>query len=87
MKKAFRQGVLAGILAPLFFLAAMVYWVYRYTQRIPVPVRHKEFDEIGLRLVEPDEVQSYWAPWRTEVEPLVERVKATFEALRAYDQG
>jgi len=86
MKKAFRQGVVAGLLAPLFFLAALVYSVYRFTQRIPVPVRHENVDEIGLRLVEPEEVQSYWSPWRAEIEPLIDHVKATIKALESRDE-
>ena len=56
MSKAFRRGVLAGILAPIAFVAGTVYWVYRFTRKVPFPVRRVQEGEVAVRLVDPDAV-------------------------------
>jgi hypothetical protein len=81
MNKPFRQGMVAGFVAPVAFVAATLYWIYRATGRIPFPARRTTQAELTLRLIEPAEVPAYWQPWRDEIQPVVERVKSTVAQL------
>ena len=87
MSRSFRQGALVGLLAPLAFLAAFALWIYRFTGRVPFPLRRTAEDELTLGLVEPGEVSSYWHDWRDELEPLVERIRSTISALTSGPQA
>ena len=64
------------------FLAATVFWIYRATLRVPFPVRRAESDEVVIRLVDPDEVSSYWQPWRDELAPLWDGIRHALAALK-----
>ena len=82
MSRSFKQGVVMGILGPLVFLGGIVYWVYRYTKRIPFPVRRTEAGEVAVRLVEPEEVPTYWQQWKEELAPLFDRLVILVAELR-----
>ena len=84
MKQAFRRGLLAGVLGPLAFIAALIYWVYRATGRVPFPVRRLGHEEIALGLVPPSQVSVYWRPWRQELEPLLEALRAAVAGLLSW---
>ncbi len=71
MSRSFRVGVLAGLLAPLVYLAGVVAWVYHYTGKVPFPARRTDEDELVIRLVEPEEVRGYWQRWVEGLQPLV----------------
>jgi hypothetical protein len=77
MDKPFRRGLVAGILAPLFFLGAILLWIFRATRRVPFPVRRIEQGEVAIRLVSPEQVPALWQPWKLELEPLL----AAFQVL------
>ncbi|MBN1402514.1 MAG: hypothetical protein JXA74_16865 [Anaerolineae bacterium] len=80
-RRPFRRGIITGLLAPLAFVAATLYWIYRATGKIPFPVRRAAKDELTIGLIEPGEVPGHWQPWRDEIEPIVERAKSTIAQL------
>ena len=82
MTRAFRRGLFAGLIAPLAFVAALVFWIYRATLKVPFPVRRLEQSEVVIRLVDPDEVPAYWRPWRDELAPLFEGIQEAIAALK-----
>lgn len=82
MARAFKQGVLVGVFAPLAFLAGLVLWVYRYTGMVPFPTRRSEHGEVVIRLVDPGEVPKYWQGWRRDLEPVVGAVRDAFARAR-----
>ena len=83
MNKAFRQGFMVGVLAPVAFIAGFVYSIYRFTRRVPFPVRRADEGEVVVRLVTPDEVPGYWAHWKTELQPLLSRLNRLADMVRA----
>jgi len=83
MGRAFRQGVVVGILGPLVFLAALVGWIYRYTRKVPFPVGGPAEGELTIRLVDPQEVPSLWQQWKAELEPIIARFCALGKDLKA----
>jgi hypothetical protein len=76
MNRPFRQGMIAGLLAPLALVAAALYWVYRATGKLPFPARRTAKGELTIRLIEPTEIPAHWQVWQNEIEPVVERVKS-----------
>ena len=83
MGRAFRQGVIVGILGPLAFLAALVGWIYRYTRKIPFLVSRPAEGELAIKLVDPQEVPTLWRQWKAELDPVVARFRALGEELKA----
>ena len=81
MKRSMSSGVLAGLLAPVAFVAAFVYWIYRLTERVPFPIRRVEGQELTIGLVEPESVPGLWEQWTSELQPLIERVRVTVAEL------
>ncbi|MFP3896227.1 MAG: hypothetical protein ACLFV5_05240 [Anaerolineales bacterium] len=82
MNRSFRRGLLAGILAPLFFLAGIAFWVYQATGKIPCPTQRLEEGGISLRLVEPNRVLGYWEKWQEELLPVLDRLCILIEAVK-----
>lgn len=74
MGKSFRSGVLAGILAPLAVLAGAVFWIYRFTGKVPFPVRREQEGELVVGLVPPGDVPTYWQHWKAEIMPIVDKL-------------
>jgi hypothetical protein len=70
MDKSFKSGILMGLVGPLAFLTGSVYWVYRYTRKVPFPIRRSGEGEIIVRLIEPSQVPAYWEVWKQELAPL-----------------
>jgi hypothetical protein len=64
MDKTYRRGLMVGLLGPLVFAGGILYWVYRYTHKIPFPVSSPAQGELVIGLVEPSEAPGSWAPWR-----------------------
>jgi len=83
MSRPFRQGVLAGVFAPIAFIAAFCMWTYRFTGRLPLPVVNEDDEHLTIGLVTPEDAPAIWDAWRLRLEPLWARVRATFDALRA----
>ncbi|MBM3187250.1 MAG: hypothetical protein FJZ90_00830 [Chloroflexi bacterium] len=82
MSRSFARGVLTGALAPVAFVAGTVYWIYRFTRKVPFPVRRAQEGELVVGLVDPQEVPAYWQRWRAELEPLWARVQAVTRELK-----
>jgi hypothetical protein len=82
MSKAFHRGVVLGVLTPLLCLGGVILWLYRYTRKVPFPVSRPRAGEVTVRLVYPEEVPSYWKPWRAELEPLLARLRAVLALLQ-----
>ncbi|MEA3406530.1 MAG: hypothetical protein U9R48_00430 [Chloroflexota bacterium] len=82
MNKPFRRGVLAGILAPLAFLAGIVFWIYKATGKIPCPTQRLEEDGVAIRLVKPDRVAEYWDAWQEELRPIFDRIYSLVNTAR-----
>jgi hypothetical protein len=82
MNRSFKQGVFVGILAPLAFLAGIVYWVFRFTGQIPFPVRRPVEGELAIKLVDPVEVPAYWQHWKKELEPILDKYRALIEECK-----
>jgi hypothetical protein len=81
MTKAFHRGVVFGVLTPLLFLGGVILWIYRHTRQVPFPVSRPREGEVTVRLIYPEEVPSYWKPWRAELEPLLARLRAILAQL------
>lgn len=82
MNRPFRRGVLAGVLAPLFFLAGIVFWVYQATGKIPCPAQRLEEEGVTLRLVEPHHALEYWGEWQEELLPVLDKVCILIETVK-----
>lgn len=82
MSSSFRRGAMTGIIAPVVFVAGTVYWIYRFTRKVPFPVRRLGEGELVIGLVDPDQVPMHWERWRAELEPLWARVQAIAEAAK-----
>ncbi len=82
MNRPFRRGMLAGILAPLFFLAGIAFWVYQATGKIPCPAQRLEEEGVAVRLVKPDRALGYWEKWQEELLPVLDRLCILIEAVR-----
>jgi hypothetical protein len=74
MGKSFRSGLLAGVLAPVVVVASAVFWVYRFTGKVPFPVRREQEGELVVGLVNPSEVPTYWQRWKAEIMPIVDKL-------------
>jgi len=83
MRRSFSRGVFVGVLAPIAFVAGVVYWVYRYTQKVPFPTRRTDDGDLVLSLVEPEAVPGYWAQWREELAPLLDAIQELGCGLKA----
>lgn len=87
MNRPFRRGILAGVLAPLVFLAGVVFWVYQATGKIPCPAQRLE-EGVSVRLVKPAHALEYWERWQEELLPVLDRLCILFEAIKgAHLQG
>ena len=82
MSRSYRQGLLVGVLGPLAFLGGMVYWIYRCTGKLPFPVRRVEEGELVIRLVDPEQVPTYWQQWKEDLDPLLDRLRTLGRELR-----
>ena len=83
MTRSFIKGMLIGILAPLAFVAAVVYWIYRHTAKVPFPTRRTADGELVVGLVEPGEVQTLWQRWTEELAPAFQRLRELGERASA----
>jgi hypothetical protein len=82
MRRSFRQGICMGILGPLAFIVGLVWWIYRYTGKVPFPLNRRTAGEVTLKLVDPLEVPTYWQPWKEELAPLCAKFCALWEDLK-----
>ena len=82
MNKSFRRGVLAGILAPLAFLAGVVLWIYKATGKVPCPAQRLEEEGVSVRLVAPDRVFEHWEEWQAELAPVFDRICILLETAK-----
>ncbi|MHB0857805.1 MAG: hypothetical protein ACYC5M_09565 [Anaerolineae bacterium] len=82
MHSSFKQGVLVGVIAPLAFLAGVVYWIYRFTNKVPFPVQRPAVGELTVRLIDVEEVPLYWQGWKRELEPAWLKLKALIEDVK-----
>lgn len=87
MRKSFRQGMFVGVLAPLAFLAGVVIWIYRFTNKVPFPVQRPAVGELTIRLIDVDEVPLYWQGWKRELEPARLKIQALIEEVKARSMG
>ena len=81
MSRPFRQGVLAGVFAPIAFVAAFCWWTLRFTGRLPMPLVDDDDSALTLKLVAPEQVPDIWQQWRLKLEPLWARIRAMLETL------
>ena len=86
MNKSFGRGVLAGILAPLAFLAGVIFWIYQATGKVPCPAQRLEEEGVSIRLVKPDRVPEYWEAWQEELTPVFDRICVLFETAKESDR-
>ncbi|MHB1294988.1 MAG: hypothetical protein ACYC4R_08305 [Anaerolineae bacterium] len=82
MFRSFKQGLFVGVLAPLAFLAGVVIWIYRFTNKVPFPVQRPAVGELTIRLIDVEEVPLYWQGWKRELEPAWLKIKALIEDVR-----
>jgi hypothetical protein len=87
MDRSFRRGMLIGILAPLAFLVGILYWIYRYTYKVPFPVSRPAEGELVLKLVYPDEVPAYWQRWQAELQPAWSKCQELLIEIRVAGQS
>ena len=78
----FRNGLIAGLAWPFVILGGIVAVVYRLTGMVPFPVQRSSEGELAVKLVDPQEVPRYWARWRDELAPLVERIQEVTQQVR-----
>lgn len=70
MNRSFKRGLLSGVFGAIAFIAGVVYWVYRFTGRVPFPVRRTGEGEAVIALVPPSEVSAHCQQWCVELAPL-----------------
>ena len=83
MSRSYRRGLFLGTLGKLALIGGIVYWIYDRTGKVPFLIRRVEEGEVAIRLVDPDEVPTYWQQWREELQRQLERLKALCEEIRA----
>jgi hypothetical protein len=83
MRRSFKQGICVGIVAPLAFMGGIVWWIYRYTGKVPFPVARSAEGELTMKLVDPQEVPAYWEQWKQDLMPLCEKTCALGRELKA----
>jgi hypothetical protein len=83
MDRPYRRGLAVGLLGPLAFAAGVLYWVYRYTHKIPFPVSEPGDGQLTIGLVEPSEVSTYWQPWRQSLYGMRDKFVAMAKDLKA----
>lgn len=83
MNRSFRRGMLLGTMGPLALIGGIVCWIYRHTGKVPFPIRRIDEGEVAIRLVDTDEVPAYWQQWQEELQPLLDRLNALRDEIRA----
>ena len=83
MSRGFKRGLATGFLAPVAFVAGVVYWIRRFTGQVPFPVWSAEEGEVVVRLVDPDQVPGLWQQWKEGLEPVVSRLSRAAELAKA----
>jgi hypothetical protein len=79
----FRSGLVAGFAWPFMVVGGVVAIVYRLTGTVPFPVQRSIEGELAVKLVDPQDVPRYWARWRAELAPLVDRIQEVTQQVRA----
>jgi len=83
MNKSFVKGMLAGILVPLMFVGAVIYWVHKLTSKVPFPVDRPAEGQLTWGLVPLEEVPDRWESWEPTIAPLRQRIYAQIAQARA----
>ncbi len=78
----FRNGLIAGLAWPFMIAGGVVAIVYRLTGMVPFPVQRSSEGELAVKLVDPRDVPGYWARWRAELAPLVDRIQEVTQQVR-----
>lgn len=87
MSRSSKQGIVVGIFGPLLFLGGIVLWIYHRTRKVPFPVRRVEEGELVVRLVEPNQVPSYWQHWKEELAPVLDQLYVLVAELVSTYEG
>jgi hypothetical protein len=73
---------MAGVVGPVAFALGTIYWIYRFTRKVPFPVRRMSEGELVIGLVDAHDVPAHLRLWADEVEPLWTRVKVIVDAAK-----
>jgi hypothetical protein len=82
----FRGGLIAGLAWPFMVVGGVVAIIYRLTGMVPFPVQRFE-GELAVKLIDPQEVPRYWACWRAELAPLVDRIQEVTQQVRTIQEN
>jgi hypothetical protein len=83
VNKSFIKGVFTGLLVPLMFLGAAIYWVHKLTSKVPFPIDRPAEGQLTWGLVPVEEVPEHWERWEPVVAPLRSRIYASIAQTRA----
>jgi len=87
MNKSPLKGFVLGLLGPIFFIAAVVLWVRRFTGKVPFPVSKPSDGQLTWRLVPPEQVSSLVDRWKKDMQVPLSKLQQGVADIRAQILG
>jgi hypothetical protein len=82
MNRSLMKGLVLGILGPLAFIAAVVFWVHRFTRKVPFPVSKPADGELLFKLVTPEEVPGLVDRWKKDLHGVLSKLQKAMNEIR-----
>jgi hypothetical protein len=82
MNRSFMKGFVLGLLGPLAFIAAVVYWVHRFTRKVPFPIAKPAEGELLWKLVSPEEVPGLVDRWKKDLHGVLSKLQKAMNEIR-----
>jgi hypothetical protein len=82
MNRSFMKGFVLGVIGPLAFIAAVVFWVHRFTRKVPFPITKPADGELLWKLVSPEEVPGLIDRWKKDLHVVLNKLQKAMIEIR-----
>jgi hypothetical protein len=82
MNRSLMKGLVLGLLGPLAFIAATVFWVHRFTRKVPFPIAKPAEGELLWKLVAPEEVPGLVDRWKKDLHVVLSKLQRAMNEIR-----